>query len=117
MGGGRRPGPYARGMTDRLLDPSCDLCEAARISPWFHEDDICWIAECTICATPMVVWRSHGTAPPAHELEHMAARLAEVATAELGDHWIDGNMRNIPDHFHAHARPAGGFFGPRSSRR
>jgi hypothetical protein len=20
-------------------------------------------------------------------------------------------MRNIPDHFHAHARPAGGFFG------
>jgi hypothetical protein len=47
----------------------------------------------------------------------MAARLAEVATAELGDHWIDGNMRNIPDHFHAHARPAGGFFGRRSSHR
>ena len=22
----------------------CDLCEAARITPWFHEDDICWIA-------------------------------------------------------------------------
>ena len=30
----------------------CDLCEAARITPWFHEDDICWIAECEICAVP-----------------------------------------------------------------
>ena len=27
----------------------CDLCEAARITPWFHEDDVCWIAECEIC--------------------------------------------------------------------
>ena len=26
-------------------------------------------------------------------------------------HYVDGNMRNIPDHFHAHARPEGGFFG------
>ena len=38
-------------------DESCDLCIAARITPWFHEDDLCWIAECTICATPMVVLR------------------------------------------------------------
>jgi len=30
----------------------CDLCEAARITPWYHEDDICWIAECEICAGP-----------------------------------------------------------------
>jgi hypothetical protein len=26
-------------------------------------------------------------------------------------HYVDGNMRNIPDHFHLHARPEGGFFG------
>ena len=32
----------------------CDLCEAARITPWFHEDDICLIAECEICAVPIV---------------------------------------------------------------
>jgi hypothetical protein len=24
---------------------------------------------------------------------------------------VDDNMRNIPDHYHAHARPRGGFFG------
>ena len=48
-------------MADELARAeNCDLCEAARITPWFHEDDICWIAECEICAVPMVVWRSHG---------------------------------------------------------
>ena len=44
-------------------DMQCDLCEAARITPWFYEDDLCWIAECEICAVPMVVWRNHDNAP------------------------------------------------------
>ena len=35
----------------------CELCEAARITQWFYEDDLCWIAECEICAVPMVVWQ------------------------------------------------------------
>jgi hypothetical protein len=97
---------------DRVLDPRCPLCEAARITPWHHEDDICWIADCEICATPMVVWRGHGTAPPPGERDHMMTHLARVANAALGPHWVDANMRNIPHHFHAHARPEGGFFGP-----
>ena len=40
--------------TEWPRDDNCDLCEAARITEWFHEDDVCWIAECEICATPMV---------------------------------------------------------------
>ena len=39
------------------------LCAADRITPWYHEDDVCWVADCEICATPMVVWRWHGTEP------------------------------------------------------
>ena len=27
------------------------------------------------------------------------------------EHYVDDHMRNIPDHYHAHARPKGGFFG------
>jgi hypothetical protein len=64
----------------------------------------------------MVVWRWHGTAPPAAEVAHMQARLHEVAVARLGDFWVDDHMRNIPDHWHAHARPRGGFFGRRDPR-
>jgi hypothetical protein len=60
----------------------------------------------------MVVWRAHGTEPSADELEHMHAHLARVAAEQLTvGFWLDDNMRNIPDHYHAHARPEGGFFG------
>ena len=90
----------------------CDLCEAARITEWFFEDDICWIADCEICAVPMVVWREHGTDPSERVLAHMHRQLAIVAAAQLTvDHRVDDNMRNIPDHYHAHARPHGGFYG------
>ena len=96
-------------MSETAAD--CMLCRAERITPWFHEDEICWIAECDICEVPMVVWRSHGTSPPEDQLRHMQAKLREIAAARLGEFWIDGHMRNIPDHFHAHARPKGAFFG------
>jgi hypothetical protein len=90
----------------------CELCEAARITPWFHEDEVCWIAECEICYVPMVVWRNHSTIPPADDLLHMHQQLAQVAAEQLTvEHYVDDNMRNIPDHYHAHARPRGGFFG------
>jgi len=61
----------------------------------------------------MVVWRWHGTYPPADDVAHMHARLRDVATAQVGEYWMDDHMRNIPDHWHAHARPRGGFFGRR----
>jgi hypothetical protein len=90
----------------------CDLCIALKLTEWFHEDDDCWIAECTICATPMVVWKEHDPRPPADVLERLHARLADVVAVHFGfDHYVDDNMRRIPDHYHAHARPVGGFFG------
>ena len=95
------------------MDEECDLCEAARLTPWYHEDDVCWIAECEICAVPMVVWRSHGTDPPETERNHMIDALAAVVREHFDyEHYVDDHMRNIPDHWHAHARPVGGFFGP-----
>lgn len=90
----------------------CDLCQAARITPWHHEDETCWVADCEICGVPMVVWRSHGPVPPKEEVEHMLARLTEVAERVFGGRAfkIDRVMRQIPDHFHAHARDDGWWF-------
>lgn len=106
--------PDSRTMSavDRAHDPGCPLCRAARITPWHHEDDICWIADCEVCRTPMVVWRGHGITPPDDERDHMMTELARVATDLFGEHWFDPEMRTIPDHFHVHGRPAGAFFGP-----
>jgi hypothetical protein len=75
---------------------------------WYHEDEVCWVADCEICDVPMVVWRHHGPEPPTEAVEHMLARLTEVADGRFGGGaWsLDRVMRQIPDHFHAHARDA-----------
>ncbi len=85
----------------------CDLCEAAPITKRHYEDDLCWIADCEICLVPMVVWRVHDASPPPEVKATLHQLLAAVADPILGEGgWkMDDNMRNIPDHYHAHARP------------
>lgn len=98
-------------------DDRCELCEAARLTPWYHECPVCWVAECEACAVPMVVWRSHGTEPEPDAVEHMKAALVAVVVEHFGyECWLDHNMRTVPDHFHVHARPTGGFTGHQLSR-
>ena len=84
----------------------CDLCEAAQLTTWHHEDQVCWVADCEICDVPMVVWKRHGPEPPDAELAHMLEQLDRVAVARFGAEGftVDRIMRQIPDHFHAHAR-------------
>ena len=76
------------------------------MTPWHHEDDLCWVADCEVCDVPMVVWKEHGTAPPEPVLDHLLAQLDRVATDRWGSdgYSVDRVMRQIPDHFHAHAR-------------
>ena len=73
---------------------------------WYHEDELCWVADCEVCDVPMVVWRSHGPTPPEDDVTRMLAALDRVAGERFGAgaFTIDRTMRQIPDHFHAHAR-------------
>jgi hypothetical protein len=98
-----------------MTDPDCLLCTAERLTDWFHEDDDCWVAECIVCRTPMVVWRIHGL-PDGRVEAPMIAHLERVAAERYGDDgfYLDRDRRRIPDHWHVHARPAGGFFDPAS---
>ena len=84
----------------------CELCQADRYTHWYHEDDVCWIADCEICAVPMVVWKHHGTEPTPADLDHMLAQLSAIGDQRFGEGgWtIDRVMRQIPAHFHAHCR-------------
>jgi hypothetical protein len=93
----------------------CVLCRAERLTEWHLEDEECWVTDCIVCMTPMIVWRSHGLPDEALE-KTLLAKLRSVAADRYGDDgfWIDPERRRIPDHWHAHARPAGGFFDPRS---
>ena len=98
------------------MDEGCLLCSADRLTDWHLEDDDCWVSDCIVCMTPMIVWRIHGLPDPLLE-RTLLGRLEPVATARYGDggFWVDPERRRIPDHWHAHARPAGGFFDPRST--
>ena len=88
--------------------PGCELCEAVPFTRQYFSDEVCWVAECESCSVPMVVWRPHGTEPDAPALAHMLEALGRAATECFGvdGRWfLDRHMRQIPDHFHAHARP------------
>ncbi len=89
------------------MSGDCELCEAAVLTKRYFEDEVCWIADCEICLVPMVVWRTHDAEPPEDVKERLRAALSAVADEEFaGETWTyDDHMRNIPDHYHAHARP------------
>jgi hypothetical protein len=93
----------------------CLLCDAERLTDWHYEDGDCWVSDCVVCMTPMVVWRTHGL-PDRDTEATLLSHLERVAGARYGDegYYVDAERRRIPDHWHAHARPAGGFFDPRS---
>ena len=99
-------------MTSPISDPippvqeGCDLCEAARFTHWYHECDVCWIADCEVCSVPMVVWKPHGTEPPPEAIAHMHAELGRIGDERFGPGgWsLDTVMRQIPEHYHAHCR-------------
>lgn len=83
----------------------CELCEAARLTEWYHEDELCWVAECEACFVPMVVWKRHDPNPPEEVRAELHQRLTAIAGPVLaGEFWIDDHLRTIPDHYHAHAR-------------
>jgi hypothetical protein len=92
------------------VQPSCELCEAAQITPWFRDDELCWVAECEACEVPMVVWKVHDPCPPDDIKQELHRRLGEIITEHFAyEHYIDDNLRSIPTHYHAHARPRGRF--------
>ncbi len=85
---------------------SCQLCHAQVLTPRVHEDGICWVADCIVCRVPMVVSKEHNPAPSDEARRHMLDVLISVALPRFSVRWrIDTQMRRIPDHFHAHARP------------
>ncbi|HEY6567313.1 MAG TPA: hypothetical protein VI341_07320, partial [Actinomycetota bacterium] len=74
----------------------CLLCDAERVTEWFHEDGDCWVAECMVCRTPMIVWRTHGL-PDAMMEANLVAQLERIATERYGDggYWVDPERRRI----------------------
>ena len=70
------------------MDEGCLLCSAQRVTEWHLEDDDCWVADCLVCMTPMIVWRTHGLPDgpqhPARERHPLLQAAAEGVVAVVG---------------------------------
>ena len=66
------------------MNEDCMLCSAELLTDRLHEDEDCWIADCVVCMTPMVVWRTHGL-PEAAQEAVLLGHLERVAAARYGD--------------------------------
>lgn len=87
-------------------DAECELCRADRFTHWYAVTADGWVADCEVCSVPMVVWWDHGPEAPAPVREELFAALAVAADDRFGaGNWqLDTTMRQVPEHFHAHAR-------------
>lgn len=95
------------------VDPDCELCRADRWTHWYAVTDDGWVADCEVCSVPMVVWWGHGPEVDDETRERLLAALTAAADDRFGaDNWrLDRTMRQVPEHFHAHARDPGWFDG------
>lgn len=93
---------------------SCELCELARTTPWYAEFDEPFrfaILDCDSCDVPMAVLGDHRAVPSDDERAVMQEQLTKIADEKYPDGWFfDDHMRQIPDHYHLHARPVPGWW-------
>jgi hypothetical protein len=87
---------------------TCELCELAPLTRRHAEFDVPFrfvIVDCDSCDVPMAVLGEHRARPTGEEKAVMQRALAQVADALLPRGWFfDDHMRQIPDHYHLHAR-------------
>lgn len=84
----------------------CQLCQAEELTRRYHEDHICWVADCLTCRVPMVVLRRHSIRPTEVERRHMLEMLKLCCPPSKSGWKVDETRHSIPSHWHAHARPA-----------
>jgi len=88
---------------------TCELCCLSRTTRWYAEFEEPFhfvILDCDSCDVPMAVLGAHRTRPTAEENAVIRRELARVAEELFPQGWFfDDHMRQIPDHYHLHARP------------
>jgi hypothetical protein len=88
---------------------ACELCELAPTTTWYAEIDEPFrfvILDCDSCDVPMAVLGEHRAVPNDDERAVMQDALTQIAEEKYPKGWFfDDHMRQIPDHYHLHARP------------
>ena len=87
----------------------CELCELVPSTTWYaevREPFPFTVLDCDSCDVPMAVLGTHKASVSEAEGRVIRRELAKVANRMYPQGWVfDDNMRQIPDHYHIHARP------------
>lgn len=88
---------------------ACELCNLVPTTRWYavYEHPFRFvIVDCDSCEVPMAVLGAHRARPRHEERAFMQKELAKIADERFPEGWFfDDRMRQIPDHYHVHARP------------
>ena len=95
---------------------TCELCHLTHTTTWYAEFDEPFrfvILECDSCNVPMAVPGAHRKAPTRAEREVLGRELGKIADVKYPRGWFfDDHMRQIPEHYHLHARPYPAWWKP-----
>jgi len=87
----------------------CELCTLAPTTTWYATVDEPFrfvVLDCDSCDVPMAVLGAHRATITAEERAIIQATLARIANEKFPRGWFfDDHMRQIPNHYHLHARP------------
>ncbi|MCK4358985.1 MAG: hypothetical protein KAW92_09625 [Candidatus Cloacimonetes bacterium] len=81
----------------------CELCKAEKLTHWYYEDDLIWIADCKTCKCPMTVLRKHHKTFTNEEKFYIIDKIMELF-GRTAYKYIDWNMKTIKNHAHCHLR-------------
>ncbi len=91
-----------------MRDESCELCRLVRSTRWyaqFHDPLPFTVLDCDSCDTPMAVLGEHRREVSDAEREALQRALRLIGDLlGLGEMVFDDRMKQIPDHYHVHAR-------------
>jgi hypothetical protein len=95
-----------------VSDRGCELCQLEHYTEWYAEFYFPFrftILDCDSCDVPMLVLGEHRIDVSAEEVTYMEQALGMIAERKFSGRfrkWVfDHHMRQIPNHYHFHARP------------
>ncbi|RLC81206.1 MAG: hypothetical protein DRI61_04270 [Chloroflexi bacterium] len=77
----------------------CPLCKKEKKSHWYYDGPEFWIADCTTCNIPMVVWNEHVKDIPEEKKKELIEFCKKYFGENIKFRW---KMNKIKDHFHFH---------------
>ena len=80
---------------------SCPLCEREKLTHWYYEDLVCWVADCLTCGPghPVIVIKWHRSELTNDEKRYFLKIIHDLFPDYRG---IRTKARQIKDHAHYH---------------